>query len=269
MKNIKDIIKDRVSVRTFNNTKISEDIIEKIKQYIKDIENPFDIPIEFQMLNKDKDNINSMVIVGADTYIGAKVKKVAHAEEAFGYSFEKFVLYATSLGLGTVWLAATIDRPAFEKAMNLMEDEVMPAVTPIGYMAEKRSAREILMRKGLKSDKRLEFEKIFFHKELEQPLLIEESGKFRDALEAVRLAPSATNKQPWRVVLDDDTVHFYEKKTKGYAKESTGDIQKVDLGIALAHFELVAKESGIEGKYFIDEQRVNANNDLEYIISYR
>ena len=63
-------------------------------------------------------------------------------------------LFSTSLGLGTVWLAATIDRKAFEKAIELKEDEVMPAVSPIGYAAEKRAIRENLMRTGMKPDDR-------------------------------------------------------------------------------------------------------------------
>lgn len=38
-----------------------------------------------------------------------------------------------------MWLAATIDRRAFERALGVGADEVMPAVSPIGYAAERRS----------------------------------------------------------------------------------------------------------------------------------
>lgn len=68
--------------------------------------------------------------MGADTYIAAKYRRQEDAELGFGYSFKRLVLYATSLGLGTVWLAATIDRKAFERALEVAPDEVMPAVTP-------------------------------------------------------------------------------------------------------------------------------------------
>ena len=105
------------------------------------------MPITFRILDREKYGLSSPVILGAETYIGAKCKRQEHAELAFGYSFEKLVLFATTLGLGTACLAATLDRKAFEKAMDVAEDEVMPAVTPIGYAAEKRSKRETLMRK--------------------------------------------------------------------------------------------------------------------------
>lgn len=52
--------------------------------------------------------------------------------------------------------------------------------------------------------------------------------------------------------MDEDKFHFYEKKTKGYEMESTGDIQKVDLGIIMCHFEIAAKEQGIDGAFKIE-----------------
>ena len=84
----------------------------------------------------------------------------------------------------------------------------------------------------------------------------------------VRLAPSATNKQPWRAIAEKDWVHFYEKKTPGYDKEATGDIQKVDLGIALCHFEIAAEESGLKGKFIQSDPGIMAAEDTEYIATY-
>jgi hypothetical protein len=62
------------------------------------------------------------------------------------------------------------------------------------------------------------------------------------------MAPSATNKQPWRIVRDGAAWHFYLRRTKGYGKGSAlftvlriADLQRVDLGIAIRHFELVAR----------------------------
>ena len=43
-----------------------------------------------------------------------------------------------------------------------MDGEVLPAASPVGYPAKKRSIRESLMRKGLKSDERIPFDHLFF-----------------------------------------------------------------------------------------------------------
>ena len=128
--------------------------------------------------------------------------------------------------------------------------------------------RETIMRKGVKADARLPFETLFFSGSFDTPLSPEAAGTLFDALEAVRLGPSAVNKQPWRVVVCGDTVHFYEKHNKGYG-EGGWDIQKIDLGIALAHFELAAKEGGLSPALTIADPGIAVEPDTEYIASFR
>ena len=207
------------------------------------------------------------MIVGTDLYIAAKVSRVPQPEIAYGYTFEKFCLYAKTIGVGTVMLAATISRNAFEKAMDIKSTEVMPVASPVGYPADKRSARE-KMRKGIKADDRLPFGLLFFIGSFALSLTPENAGQFRDALEMVRLAPSAGNKQPWRAVVCGDPVHFYEKKAKEMSNNPLGDIQKVDLGIALAHFDLTLKEAGVNGCFVTRDPDFDIEDAMEYIISY-
>ncbi len=66
-------------------------------------------------------------------------------------------------------------------------------------------------------------------------------------MEMVRLGPSASNKQPWRILLKDAVCHFYEYKEPGYSDRFNYDIQRIDLGIAAAHFDLAVNEKGIKG----------------------
>ena len=164
-------------------------------------------------------------------------------------------------------LGGTFSRKAFEKAMEVNDTEVMPLASPVGYPAEKKSVREKLMRKAIKADERLPFEKLFFENSFAQSLTPENAGKFRDALEMVRLAPSAVNKQPWRVVVCGNCVHFFKKSAKAMSSESF-DVQKVDIGIALAHFDLTLRESGIIGQFLSKEPDFEVDSSLEYIISY-
>jgi nitroreductase len=132
--NILDIIKTRKSVRTFDGNKISDEDKNKLLSYSQTIENPYDIPVNFVFLYSEKFNLNSSVIEGEDFYIAAKVPKTPHCVEAYGYSFEKLVLYAWSLGIGTTWIGGTFDRNLFEKAASTQEDEYMMIVTPVGYL---------------------------------------------------------------------------------------------------------------------------------------
>lgn len=286
---VRNLICGRKSVRTYNGVPLLEEDIRKLEKYMKTLDsplenpaenpaknsvenpakNPFGVSVVFRILNAKKEGLSSPVVLGTDTYVGAKVPRMPNSEIAFGYDFERFVLYAHSLGIGTVWLAATIDRPAFEKAMEVEENEVMPAVTPIGYSAAKRSVRETLMRKALKADERLSFESLFFKESFSTPLTQSDAGTFKEALEMVRLAPSAGNKQPWRAVVCGDTVHFYEKKAKSLSQNPLGDIQKVDIGIALLHFVLMIEEAGMDGSFLMNDPDLTQEADTEYIISYQ
>ena len=64
-----------------------------------------------------------------------------------------------------------------------------------------------------------------------------------------RLGPSASNKQPWRVLLKDGALHFYEDKAPGYSDAFAFDIQRIDMGIAAAHADLALRERGISGRF--------------------
>ena len=230
-----ELIRHRRSVRTFDGNALKPEDAEKILLFAQSVENPWGIPITWKLLSAKGDGLNVPVIVGADTYIAGKMRQVPHAEEAFGYAFEKVVLYAEGLGIGTTWIAGTMDRPAFERAMDLGEGERMPCVSPLGYPAERMSVRETLMRKGVKADVRLPFGELFFKNDFSAPL--KEDQPLAEALEMVRWAPSAVNKQPWRVVVTGkNKAHFYEQRNRGFTDESGWDLQKVDLGIALCHF---------------------------------
>ena len=91
---------------------------------------------------------------------------------------------------------------------------------------------------------------------------------FKDALENVRLAPSALNKQPWRIVKHGDDFHFFISNDKEEAKEGY-DINKIDLGIAMCHFDLTCKELGINGGFkVIDPKIEEVPKHYKYIITW-
>ena len=85
----------------------------------------------------------------------------------------------------------------------------------------------------------------------------------------VRLAPSAVNKQPWRLILDGKKVHFFLKRTMGFESMFKMDLQRIDMGIAMCHFELAANEVGVDGKWKVKEPDVGSLPEaMEYIVSW-
>ena len=263
-----DAVRSRRSVRTFSGEPLKKEDIDRIADFARGAGNPYNLPIDWMFFNTKESGLSTPVIVGEDTYIAGKMLRREHAEEAFGYSFERIVLFAESVGIGTTWIAGTMDRASFEKAVSLAENEVMPCVSPLGYPAKKMSVRETVMRKGVKADIRFGFSGLFFDGSFDTPLEPGSAGKWQTALEAVRLAPSAVNKQPWRAVVCRNCVHFYEKRSKARA-EGEWDIQKIDMGIALCHFELTAAECGLNVSFCIDDPGLPAGENTVYIASYK
>lgn len=262
-----DMIRGRKSVRSFDGRKITAEDRNKLEGYAAEISNPFGIPVEFTFLDAEEHGLSSPVISGEKLYVAGKVKKGPYADAAFGYSFEKLVIYAWSLGIGTTWIGGTMKREVFEQAAGLQEGEMMPCISPLGYPAKKRSVRETLMRKGVGADKRMPSEKIFFDGSFDNPLTGKEKEDIDDLIEMVRWAPSAVNKQPWRILLKDGAFHFYEKKDKGYVSEATGDLQKIDVGIAICHFVMGLEEDGKDVKVRTEDPGVAIPDDMEYIAS--
>ena len=260
-----DAIKARRSVRTYDGSATEESALQLMADAALH-DNPFGIPVELRLLRAREHGLVCPVVTGTELYIGGKVRKSPDACTAFGYSFEQFVLQAQKRGLGTVWLGGTMNRPAFEKAMELAEDEMMPCASPLGYPAQKMSMRETMMRKAIRADERLPFEALFFDGDTSTPLSRAKAGKLELPLEMVRLAPSAVNKQPWRVIVKDDAVHFYCKRSKGFSGGEL-DMQMIDMGIALCHFALTAEECGLDVEFLREDP--DLAKDMEYVATYR
>ncbi len=269
MNNVKESIRQRRSVRTYDGRELSQKDIDSLCAFMETAENPFEVPVEFRLMSAKENGLTCPVVVGTDLYVGGKIKCVPNANVAFGYSFEMFVLYAQSLGIGTVWLGGTMNRPAYEKVMELDADEMMPCASALGYPSEKMSLREGMMRKAIKADERLPFEELFFDGNFDVPLTKEKAGDLAEPLEMARLSPSAVNKQPWRVVVSDNTVHFYLKRSKNFLGGSALDMQKVDMGIALCHFALTAKENNLNLIFVQEDPKLISSSELEYIASYK
>jgi len=272
--NIEEAVRKRYSVRNYSDLPISEETMSSIKEFISNLSNPFGPKVTFHYL----DNANPQesqklgtygVIKGAKKYIGTTIKDEPFALEALGYEMEALMLYLASLGLGTCWLGGTFDRESFATAMKVEKGELFPAITPYGYPAEKKHIKEVAMRTLIKADQRVDWSKIFFENDFNSPLSEDQAGEFAFPLEMLRLGPSASNKQPWRIVLRDGAFHFYEDKEPGYSDRFTYDIQKIDIGIAAAHFDLAAMEKGLKGEFVVEDPKVELPRNVLYSFSWR
>jgi Putative TM nitroreductase len=278
MDSIIDAINRRVSVRAYSDQPIGKEKEQKILDLLNsENKGPCGNEVRFAMIDlteAERNETKSLgtygFISGAKIYVVSAVKGSTGAMEDLGYCLEKVILAATSLGLGTCWMGGTFNRANFARRIKVSDDEVVPAISPIGYARDKRTVRERLLRRLAKSDQRKPWEELFFDGDLNTPLARGSAGKYAGVLDCVRLGPSASNNQPWRIVKQssESAFHFYLKRTWGYDKFNARiDLQRVDMGIAMCHFDLAAKEIGLAGRWVAANPGLETGNG-EYIVTW-
>lgn len=248
----------RRTVRTFDASPLSPEAHELLETLASHDDNPYGIPVDLRLIDADTYGASSRVIRGTTWYVVGSLSRCAHAEEAFGYVVERLILAATSHGLGTAWLAGTIDRPAFERAVGVDENRIMPAVIAVGTPAARMSALERVMRSKLHADERAPWDALFFRGDLAHPMSSpDELGPaLAAALTCVRTAPSAQNLQPWRLVCSDRRIDLFEHRT--LPLRPIGDVQLVDMGIVMLHLEAGLTQQGMRGTWSFDGPRDGA-----------
>ncbi len=272
-----DVIKRRVSCRAYETVPIKESDRQKLQDFtLTAVQGPFGNKVRFELVDlvgKERDRVTTLatygMIKGASTFIVGAVTKGDRAMEDYGYCMERIVLMATDLGLGTCWLGGTFNRSASAMRINKRDDEVIPAISPVGYPNYK-SMRNTIMRFVARSNSRKDWEKLFFLAENDVPLPRTIGGAYQLGLDCVRVGPSASNRQPWRIIKEKerDVYHFYVSRTPGYGRLYPDvSLQDIDMGIAMSHFEVGVREMNGKGSWEII-QSPHPQKGLQYIVSW-
>jgi hypothetical protein len=273
-KSVVEIIRERKSTRTYDATRSiearkKEALLQCLLEYSGE-------SYRFEFVEKNVQEKGEKLgtygwIKGARAFIvgiiDASHKDLKRKTIDFGYILEKIILKATDLGLGTCWMVGTYNAKHFLKRLVLEGNERIAIISPLGYSAEKRSIIEKVTRGVAKSDSRKPWEQIFFHGTTKHPLSRSEAGQYEIPLEMVRLAPSAANTQPWRIIKEGDVFNIYLDKDKAY-KRFSYNCGYNDIGIAMCHFELSARELGLEGHWAYANRGDLLDVHYEYISSW-
>jgi hypothetical protein len=161
-------------------------------------------------------------------------------QEKVGYTGEGIILEATALGLGTCWVAGFFRPKVVASLIDVSDKERVLAVTPVGHVQQPEPWEERSMARLARSRSRLPLSKLVTGLPRE---------KWPDwaniCLEAARLAPSATNRQPWGFDVQENSITVFVRT--GGPELSVS--KRLDCGIAMLHLEVAAANCGCEGEW--------------------
>lgn len=283
MQDIETIIRKRTSQRSYMAKPIDFNQLDTLKTFIQEMnKGPF--KSEVRILLEAANHINEPHLKGLGTYGAIHhpagfVIGVTHGTPNalidLGYLLEIVILRFTEMDLGTCWLGASFQKNNFGKHIQIQDDETIPAVVAFGYPSKERTLRDKISRSAVQSKNRNPWDMMFYHGDFYAPLSPIAAGEYASVLEMVRLAPSASNKQPWRIVKanGNDEFYFYVQRSPVRQRFMTisgiPELCKIDIGIAMAHFELALKSKNLKGEWILDNPQIGMPSHSEYIITWR
>lgn len=211
----REAIKERHSVRAYQDKKIDKGIVEQLQQLIDQCNKEGNLNLQFledaggtfkRMMSK------VMGLGSAPSVIACMGPNDETLEERIGYYGQKIVLYAQMLGLNTCWAGTFSEKKA---PVRRQPGDRFPIVIAIGYGAN--SGRN---RRSKSAD------------QVVSGGIQDKPDWFKEGVEAALLAPTAINQQRFEIVLHEDAS--VEVIDKG------GVLSRIDKGIVKYNFEVGA-----------------------------
>jgi len=201
----------RKSTRSYSNEVISGEITEKLRAFVSELVPLF--PSERAALD-------------IQPYKGNAMKIAAYAESdtaAFinlAFMLQQADLFLQANGLGALW-NATI------RATEKQKQGLPYGISLIFGVAKENSVRTDISQFDRKGSEEIS----------NQPKM--------PWVEAVRLAPSARNRQPWYLACEQGCVDFYCKEGNFFDKTILKNLHWFDIGIAVCHAVIALQMDGL------------------------
>lgn len=259
--NIIEAIHARHSIRTFCGEPLQASVKEALEKAIENTYSPFEGKVTMRLasvgIGEEFRPSTYGVIRNALDFLLLGFADDKWSAVSGGFRMEQVVLEATRLGLGTCWVGGTFKKGSFAKAADLPQGQTLRAILPVGEAARRTGLLDRILRMAARSYRRRPFGDLFFVNNFSTSL--PEDGQFAGPLRLMRVAPSATNSQPWRALVRGNQVDFYYKP---------GNFSLIDMGIGLCHFDIGCREENVTGAFAVNEMPAPAPEDFEYLISY-
>lgn len=212
-----DMIARRKSVRAFTSEPVDSETLGKIAAFMAAAKPLYpDIRVRGEIV--DRESVSCFMPWTTDKLIAVFTEDKPGALENVGFLFQQVELYIQSLGLGACWLG--MGRISAQGREILRRDDGLQFAIVLAFGHPRGEGK----RKSLSEFRRKPLSAI--------------SDREDERLEPARLAPSSVNSQPWYFTHEGDVIHAYCVQHKILSVKLYNDMNRIDMGIALAHLYL-------------------------------
>ncbi|MCY3410107.1 MAG: hypothetical protein INQ03_00590 [Candidatus Heimdallarchaeota archaeon] len=279
-----ETMKIRRSIRNFDDQPLKKQHIDLIEAYLGKEElliGPLGRGFRIELVIDDELNSKNITTYGytknAQAYLLGIATKDKYNLFEVAYVFQGLILYLTIHQIATCWLGGIFHYDQAASHVKLEEEEIIPAISPIGYPGHGPHFFSMVAKRGLKPHKRRPVHTFTWLGDFSTPFKEETDPLLYNALYYGSLAPNAQNKQSWRVLVSKDCkmVHFYVKfKLNGQVHDGFRGYavppEYLDIGIFYRHFETFLKSQGIMGQLKLADPGYSdfPEEKMEYIASW-
>lgn len=235
----------RKSIRKYEMTSLSEGILKSIREYGDSIK-PLDESIKYDLTYLGANDVKNILPVKAPHYICLYSQTKGNYLMNAGFLLQQIDLYLSASNIASCWLGMAKPSKGVSLISNGMEFIIMLAfgntIEPIH-----RSDVSEFKRKSM-SD-------------------ISNIADGNELLEPVRLAPSASNTQPWYFSGKTDAITVSREKLSFIKAPLYDKMNQIDIGIALCHLWLSLDHQGKVADY--DYKKNSVQKGYEFMVSVR
>lgn len=235
----------RKAIRKYDMTPLPTETLSAVKQFASSVK-PLDDSIKYEFLHLVTEDVKNILGGKAPHYICLYSEKKENYLMNAGFLLQQIDLFLSANNLGSCWLGMAKPTKQVPEQQNGMEFVIMLAFGNSSEPIHRLDTTE------------------FSRKSMSEISTINGANEL---LEPVRLAPSATNSQPWFFSGNTDEILVSRVKLNLIKAQLLGKMNQVDIGIALYHLWLSLDHQDKAATFEFD--KVPAPNGYEAMVKVK
>jgi len=213
---------ERKSIRKYDMAPLPAESIENLQKFAEQVRT-IDETIKYECVYLGSNDVKGILAIKAPHYICLYSEKKPGYLMNAGFLLQQIDLYLSANEIGSCWLGLAKPVKQFMEPKGDLEFIIMLAFGKTDELLH-RSDTSVFIRRSITA--------------------ISQIAGAEELLEPVRLAPSASNSQPWFFSGNMEEIHVSREKPSFLKAPVYERLNQIDIGIALCHLWLSLEHQG-------------------------